>query len=44
MNILIAYFSQTGNTAKVARAIYEEVLCKGDSRDDYQTTRKQKIR
>ena len=29
MNILIAYFSQTGNTAKVARAIYEEVLSQG---------------
>ena len=28
MNILIAYFSQTGNTAKVARAIYEETLSK----------------
>ncbi|MCP4541356.1 MAG: hypothetical protein GY832_29850 [Chloroflexi bacterium] len=25
MNILIAYFSQTGNTTKVAQAIYEEV-------------------
>jgi len=29
MNILIAYFSQTGNTAKVARAIYEAVSSRG---------------
>ncbi len=29
MNTLIAYFSQTGNTAKVARAIYEEALSQG---------------
>jgi flavodoxin len=29
MNILIAYFSQTGNTAKVAQAIYEEALSQG---------------
>ncbi len=29
MNILIAYFSQTGNTAKVARAIYEGTLSQG---------------
>ena len=26
MNILIAYFSQTGNTAKVAQAIYDEAV------------------
>ena len=26
MNVLIVYFSQTGNTAKVARAIYEEAV------------------
>ena len=29
MNILIACFSQTGNTAKVARAIYEAVSSRG---------------
>ena len=29
MKILIAYFTQTGNTEKVARAIYEEVLSQG---------------
>jgi flavodoxin I len=29
MNILIAYFSQTGNTAQVARAIWEEVSSHG---------------
>jgi len=27
--ILIAYFTQTGNTEKIARAIYEEVLSQG---------------
>lgn len=29
MKILIAYFTQTGNTEKIARAIYEEVLSQG---------------
>jgi flavodoxin len=29
MKVLIAYFSQTGNTAKVARAIHEEVASQG---------------
>jgi flavodoxin len=29
MKILIAYFSETGNTAKIAQAIYEEVLSQG---------------
>ena len=29
MKILIAYFSQTGNTAKVARAIYKEASSRG---------------
>jgi len=29
MKVLIAYYSQTGNTAKVARAIYEEVASQG---------------
>lgn len=29
MRILVAYFSQTGNTEKVARAIFEEVLSGG---------------
>lgn len=33
MNILIVNYSQTGNTAKVAQAIYEEVLSKGHSVD-----------
>ena len=30
MNILVAYFSQTGNTAKIAQAIYEAVLPQAD--------------
>ncbi len=30
MNILIAYFSQTGNTEKIAKAIWEEVLFQGN--------------
>jgi flavodoxin len=30
VNILIAYFSQTGNTAKVAQAIYEAVSSQAD--------------
>ena len=29
MKILIAYFSETGNTAKIAQAIYEEVFSQG---------------
>jgi len=29
MNILIAYYSQTGNTTEVARAIYDEVSSQG---------------
>jgi flavodoxin len=29
LRILIAYFSQTGNTEKIARAIYQEVISKG---------------
>jgi len=29
MKILIAYFTQTGNTEKIARAIYDEVLSQG---------------
>jgi flavodoxin I len=29
MKILVAFFSETGNTEKVARAIHEEVLSKG---------------
>lgn len=29
MKILITYFTQTGNTEKIARAIYEEVLSQG---------------
>jgi flavodoxin len=33
MNILIAHFSQTGNTAKVAQAIYEETLSQGHKVD-----------
>lgn len=31
MRILVAYFSQTGNTEKVARAIYEEALKGNDA-------------
>jgi flavodoxin I len=30
LNILIAYFTQTGNTEKIAEAIHEEVLSKGN--------------
>jgi flavodoxin len=33
MNILIAYFSQTGNTAKVAQAIYKETSSQGHKVD-----------
>ena len=29
MNILIAYFSQTGNTSRVAQAVYEEAISQG---------------
>jgi flavodoxin len=30
LNILIAYFTQTGNTEKIAEAIYDEVLSEGN--------------
>ncbi len=29
MKVLVAYFTQTGNTEKIARAIYEEALAQG---------------
>ena len=30
MNILVTYFTQTGNTEKIAKVIYEEVLSQGN--------------
>jgi flavodoxin len=37
MKILIAYFSQTGNTAQVARAIYDAVSARGHMVDSKET-------
>ena len=31
INVLVVYFTQTGNTEKVARAIYDEILSSGHS-------------
>jgi flavodoxin len=33
MNILVAYFTQTGNTEKIAEAIYGEILSQGHDAD-----------